>query len=474
MNFSNSLSRRIKVGIGNKEALGFTIIIIGIGIISAIKPSYTLIAVIGLALLTIGVLDPAKAFLSIGIFLIFQAAIARNMYVLGAPENLINLIKRIDEFIWVLFIGYVLFHNYKGDTWMFRKTKLEPVAFTFAAIGIISTLVNHNSLFWAFIAIFLALKGFIMYWITLNLSINKKEVILFFKAIIYILVFAAFVGILQFFRVPILQFGVSERFGLEVAHSIFAHHGIFGSLMAVGIALTIGLLLGTGEIKWAFLTIILAVGLMASSIRRSFVGLLLGLLFVFLNHKKLKVQKKYMYLSIILFIGLVAIFGQRIARITQRTEAEYSTSTQARYWLYYGAYKIIMHKPLLGEGPGKYGSFVSVLTNSNTYEKYNIVVEDNAKMDTYWANILGEYGILGFLTVILLLLILFGALSQGYRKNSESPFIRGLYIGYIILFVDYAVESFASQVYKDSLPAFILFAGIGLLVSIGKKPQETL
>lgn len=295
MNFSNNLSRRIKVEIGKKEAIAFIIFLIALGIMSAIKPPYTLIALIGLTLLITGAINPKEAFLGIGIFLIFQEAIVRNMSALGTSEEIINLIKRIDEFIWVLFIAYIVLHNYRGNTWKFRKTNLDSFAIIFVGIGIISTFVNHNSIFWSSIAVFLALKGYIIYWLSLNMKIDKQKLILFFKILIYILVISAFIGILQFFRVPILQFGVSERLGVEVAHSIFAHRGIFGTLMAVGVALSIGLKLGTGENKWTILITILLLGLIISSIRRSLVGLLLGLIFIFLNYKKLKIDKKYIY-----------------------------------------------------------------------------------------------------------------------------------------------------------------------------------
>lgn len=465
MEFPNRLSRRIEVKIGGKEAIAFIIFLLSLGIISAIKPFYTLIILIGLTLLTIGALNPKKAFLGMGIFLIFQAAIIRNMTNLGTPEEIINIIKRIDEFIWVLFIAYIALHNYMGNTWKFKKTNLDSFAIIFAGIGIISTFVNHNSIFWSLIAIFLSLKGFIMYWTTVNLNIERSKIIMFFKVVIYILIFAAFIGIMQFFRVPLFQFGESERFGLAVAHSIFAHHGVFGSLMAVGIALAIGLTLGTGEIKWLFPTILFTFGLISSSVRRSLVGLLFGLLFVFLNRKKFKIPQKYIYLFFSLFIVFLTLFGGRIGKIIESTKFEYGVSIQPRYWLYYGGYKIFKNKPLLGEGPGKYGSFISVLRKSRTYMKYDIIIDDHYKMDAYWASVVGEYGIFGLLTTIILLLILFQGLLKNFYKSNKRPFMRGLYIGFIILFIDFVIESITSPVYLNSLTQFILFAGIGFLVS---------
>lgn len=477
MDFPYRFPGRIKVEIRKKEIIVFIILLMVVGILSAIKPSYTLTSLIGLGLLTvltIGALNPPKAFLGMGIFLIFQVAIVRNMIVLGTPENMINLVKRIDEFIWLLFIVYIVLNNYRGTTWEIRKTNLDSFAIIFVGLGLISTLVNHNSLFWSLIAIFLTLKGFIMYWIAKNLKFDEQMMILFFKGIIFILVFAAFIGILQFLGIPIGVLSMSERLGIKYVPSIFAHHGIFGTLMAVGIALTIGLKLGTGDNKWTFLATILLLGLIVSSVRRSLAGLLLGLLFVLLNYKRFKISKRYIYSIAGIFTLLLVLFGGRISTVAKTTTAEYgiSGSSAARYWLYYGASQIIKNKPFFGEGPGKYGSFISVLTKSEIYEKYNIIITDDNKMDAYWPNIIGEYGLLGFIIIFFLLLILFRTLLKCYPKDDKTPFIRGLHISYIILFVDYAVESLVSPIYLGSLTAFMLFTGIGMIVSISAVNSE--
>ncbi len=462
----NDFSSSIRVGIGKKELICLVLLLFSLGIISSFNPFLTFVTLTGLILLLIGTLYPREAFLVVGIFLIFQAAIVRNMMLLGSPEEIVNFVKRADEFIWILFIAYILLHYYKGSTWELKKTQLAFPAMMLAIFGLISAFYNRSSLLWSSIAIFLGLKGFFMYWIASNINIENRKVILFFKTVIYILFFCALIGILQFMGLDILaKAGTSERLGVRVAHSIFAHHGTFGSLMAVGIALTIGLTFSTKKIKWPIFTIIMALGLIASSVRRSLLGLLFGLIFVLLNHKKFEISKKYTYASLWLFILLLTFFGGRVGMIIKGTKFEYGASIHPRYWLYFGGYKIIRNKPLLGEGPGEYGSFVSVLRKSKTYAKYGIIVEDRYKMDAYWASIAGEYGLLGLLAMVLMLVILFRTLIGNFNLSNKVSFMQGIYIGYIILFIDFLVESITSSVYLNSLTQFILFAGIGLLKS---------
>jgi len=386
------------------------------------------------------------------------------MVSLGAPEKVTNIINRIDEFIWTLFIIYIIIINYKGNTWQFKKTNLDSIAIIFVFIGFISVFLNHNSIFWSSVAIFIALKGFFMFWIAKNMSIEKNKIILFFKIFIYILVFAALIGILQFLGINILRSGTSEkRFGVEAAQSIFGHHSTFGTLMAVGVALTAGLKICTGKNKWLFLSIILFLGLIASTVRRSLIGITLGTLFVMINYKKFRIPKKYTYSFLLIAIFSSIIFYGHLTKMTESTEYEYGNTIQPRYFLYYGALEIIKNKPFCGEGPGKYGSYISVLKKSEIYEKYNIIVEDRYKLDTYWSGILGEYGILGFLTIIFLLVTIFKSLLKGYNKENNTSFISGLYIGYMIISIDFIVESIASPVYMSSLFAFIFFVGIGLI-----------
>jgi hypothetical protein len=86
-------------------------------------------------------------------------------------------------------------------------------------------------------------------------------------------------------------------------------------------------------------------------------------------------------------------------------------------------------------------------------------------MDSYWASVLWEYGLLGLLTMILFLITLFQILLNFYPKNNENPFMKGLYIGHIILFVDFTLESIVATVFIVLCSAFIFFAGIGLIIS---------
>jgi hypothetical protein len=299
----------------------------------------------------------------------------------------------------------------------------------------------------------------------MNISIERKKIIIFFKFLIIILILATFIGFLQYLGLNIFVIRGTERMGVKVVRSIFAHHGVFGSLMAFGIGLSIGLKLSTKKNYWTISTIIFAIGLILSSVRRSLIGLSFGLILLSFFSRKFEIEKKYIYGFLGGLIFLAILFGGRFAKITEATKLEYGANIAPRYWLYYGAIRIAMNKPILGEGPGKYGSFISVITKSEIYEKYGINIEDDFKMDAYWANILGEYGILGIIIMLALLISLFRILIENCQQENKNKFIKGLYIGYIIIFVDFALESLLAPVYSSSITAFLLFAGIGIIIN---------
>lgn len=459
----------MKAEVEKRTFITFCFLLTALGIISTIEPYYTLIFLVGSIILVFAALSPKEGFLITGIFLILQNAVTNNMEYLGAPETITNIVKRTDEVIWVFFLVLLLLNNFKGESWKFKKTSLDKFAIIIVFIGLISTFINSNSLLWSLPAIFLTLKGYLLFWIALNMSIDKQKLIIFYKSLIAIMLLIAFIGFLQYIRIPILTFREPERLGVRVVDSIFAHHGTFGSLMALGIALSIGLKLGTKKNGWLIASFIFSFGLIISTVRRSLVGILLALIIVLFLYKKLKVEKKYIYGFLCGFSILLIIFSVRITKISTATKYEYGANIAPRYWLYYGATRIIKNKPFLGEGPGKYGSFISVIKQSEIYEKYNIIIENNYKLDAYWASILGEYGLSGFVTMALLLLALFRNIFHFYPEDDKTPFIKGLYIGYIILFIDFFVESLMASVFTISWSAFLFFAGIGLIIGTRTK-----
>jgi len=444
-----------------------------LGFFCAINPLNTLICIFGLFFVYIFFKNIELTFLYLILYLLFQAALTFNMEVLGIPEILVTIVRRADEFIWLILVIIILLDRFRGDKWEVENTGLEKVALVFCLIGISSSLINRISIFWSIISIFITLKGVFIYWIGKNLSYDEKDIILFYKNFLKFLIILFFIGLLQYIGIQIPFLPQQSRLGVKIASSIFGHHGTFGFIMAVGFSFSLGLFLSMRKKRWLIYSIIFFVGIMLSSVRRSLIGVILGVLFVFLNYRKLKINKKYIYGGLILIVVFFGIFYNRFTKIVESTKLEYGdvASVAPRLMLYYGAYKIFQNKPFLGEGPGKYGSYVSVITKSPVYRKYGIYLT-KFFTDTYWPCILGEYGIFGLVLILLILLIIFRHLWNILKYSNMQPFLKGLAIGYNIIFIQYLAESATSQVYNDSLPAFILFSGMGILERLIEREQK--
>jgi len=439
-----------------------------LGISSALFPFYTLLSVFIIFFIFIFFYNINFAFLYMIFILMLQPVIAFNTAILGLPETIKVVVGGVDEIIWFIFFIVILLRKFNSEKWEVTTTNLELPALIFFCVGITSTLINKTSIIWSTISIILALKGIFIYWISKNLKYSANDIIIFYTNLLKFLVVVFIIGLLQYIGVEIPLIPQRFRLGVNIATSIFGHHAIFGFVMAVGFSLATGIYLSTRNKKWTMLVITFLTGIILSSVRKSLLGTLFGVLFVMLNYRRLKINKKDIYASLFALIVFFGSFYSRFSNIIEGTKSEYVSHAEInpRLWLYYGAYKILQKKPFLGEGPGTYGSYISVLKKSKIYAKYGINILDVYKTDTYWPYIMGEYGILGFISIITILLLLFKHLWSLSKINFENKFLKGIFIGYVILFVEYMFESLTMPVYNLSLTTFLLFGGIGILRSV--------
>jgi hypothetical protein len=444
-----------------------------IGFLSAVSPLYTMFCLFGLFFTFIFFKDIELTFLYLILYLLLQSTLTFNMEMLGISAVFVSIIRRADEFIWLILAVIILLYRFKGDEWKVESIGLEMPALVFCLIGISSALINRVSIFWSVISIFITLKGILIYWIGKNLNYKEEDIVLYYKSFLNLLLIIFLIGLMQYVGLDIPFLPQRSRLGVKVASSILGHHGLFGYIMAVGFSLSVGLFFGMRKKKWLIYSIIFFSGIVISSLRRSLIGIIFGVLFIFFNYRKLKINRKYIYVGLIAVVVFFGIFYNRFTKIFESTKAEYGdvSSANARYLLYSGAYKIFQNKPFWGEGPGRYGSYISIVTKSPVYRKYGINLT-KFLTDTYWPCILGEYGIFGLIIILLMLLIIFRHLWNLLQRTYISPFLKGLAIGYNIMFVQYFVEATASQVYNDSLPAFILFSGIGILEKLIEKKSS--
>ena len=452
----------------NSKIIYLLLITVLLGIFSSLNPIITLLLVILVFAIGMFIENTNYSFVYIIFFLLLQPAIAYNGETLGLSSLFLELIQRTDEFIWFFFLIIIIIKNFSKSKWEFNKSKFDIITLILIIAGMFSAIINNVSFFWAIIAIILTIKGIIIYWIARNITFNENSIVIYFNILLYFLLFCFFIGLLQYsgFNTPLLP--QTSRFDIRIASSIFGHHGVFGFIMGVASSLSIGIYLATRDKKWLILFFIFIYGILMSSVRRSLIGVSLGILLLFINYKMYGIRKKDVYIGLVIVILFTVLFSSRLSTITKSSKLEYGVNAEnvPRYLLYMGAVRIFQNKPFLGEGPGTYGSYVSVITKSKVYDKLGINFWGPFYTDTYWPYILGEYGIIGVLLILIILFILFRKILYINSFRYKNKFIKGIGLGYFILFINYLIESIVSQVYCCSLPAFILFGGFGIIESL--------
>lgn len=163
--------------------------------------------------------------------------------------------------------------------------------------------------------------------------------------------------------------------------------------------------------------------------------------------------------------------------VTPGDEDEGQRVVHAREALYRGSIAIAKDYFPLGGGLGRYGSWMSRVEYSPLYEKYGLSKINGLRpanprfaTDTFWPQILGELGVVGFLAYLLFLGTIFGALWRESGREGE-PLLRAFRLGTLLVFVQALVESLASSGFHSPSTAYLTLAAAGVVVSLAWKDR---
>jgi hypothetical protein len=151
----------------------------------------------------------------------------------------------------------------------------------------------------------------------------------------------------------------------------------------------------------------------------------------------------------------------------------------ARVALYVGSVEIAADRLPLGAGLGRYASWMSRVEYSPLYEEYGLSDIDGLgpenpvyATDTFWPQILGEFGVIGLAAYVAFLAAL------GYRLWRESGrpdggAIRILRLGAGMVFAQALVESAANAMFHSPPRVYLLFLAVGVVSSIAWRSPAT-
>ncbi len=234
------------------------------------------------------------------------------------------------------------------------------------------------------------------------------------------LTFSGFYGMSLFFVLPFLQAG-GRRFRIAVSIVLFL------LLTALVLAYARGALLASG---------------------------LTALLFV------LRRRKYILHLAIVV-IAVIVLVSLLMPDFVSRFKAAFTEhltvqAEQSRMVMWMAAWDFFLEKPILGIGPGAFHAAFEIWKPSPEFEAV-------AHAHNQYLEALSTTGLLGFVSFILILILIFRRLLESIRQEGEAnahPVLRGALYGLVFL----CLSSFFENHFADEeiFNLFSMLTGLGL------------
>ncbi len=415
----------------------------------------------------------------IGVFLLLQNLLAENS---KQWPIIYQSIKYVDEVFPILIFGLIFLSRIVQKRKLIKTNIDLPLCF-FLLFGIISSISNQVPLLINASQLLLYIKGFILFYIFSNLSINKRILRKYLHAFFWVALVIFLLGCVDFiapqqFRTITGNLTYIEYYNkIPTVKSIFTHPAVFGWFMSFAALYCFAFFMIFKKKSYLLAGIAFFLGCFLAMKAKAIIGLVAGLLIglSFLPSKKrIKIIIVLAFFTIICFI----LFWPSISELFQSKINTYVNSETymdvARNILYIKSVDIAKDYFPLGAGLGRYGSWISSLYYSPIYEQYGIskiwgMSRDmpNFIMDTFWPMVIGETGFIGFILYLGIILIFCKSLSKQIRY-SENKYIKAFQLGTLMMLIESLIESIANPVYTSPPYHFFLFGSIGICYALSK------
>lgn len=220
----------------------------------------------------------------------------------------------------------------------------------------------------------------------------------------------------------------------------------------------------SSKIKSLHLILLLALGvvnLILTVSRGGYIALAVSIIVVslFLVKKIIKPKNIAIILIILVIIGLVSVRFLNLDNAFEKFKEHalaifYGASYNERVYTFEQAQIIWQQNPIIGQGPGSFGPYLSAHPYVTPPEGWNIVNNEPLEL-------LAETGILGLLAIIVIALILIFRTIKAIRK-ANNPYLKAIAIGLLAAFLGVVVQY---QTFSILYITHIWFL-IGLMVAV--------
>ena len=471
-------------------ALAVVIVPVVVGALGLRSPFHLLVPVSGAVILAIAFIwRPAEALVVFAVVVLFYNTIA---YYASGP------IKQLDE----ISVGMITLIAFVRGAPHWRSWIWWPRDLAFAIVlvmALVSTAANGVPAEIWIPALLLVGKPIAFLYAVIWTEIRPWEIKGGLRAVLGVACVTLALGLVEVlfpaafdavFRLPVFE----ARSSLPVVKSVFVHPGQFGFFVTfVGLFLFAAFLV-TRQLRWLFLGLAFSLGTILSARRRAILALLAGLGAGFLESLRKRPSPRevvrewwpvaigvglLLVAFIPVFIGLVDLTVDRFIENPPGGQApgepdvvDSDENPAARIALYIGSVDIATDRLPLGAGLGRYASWMSRIEYSPVYEQYGLsdirgLGPENPlyATDTFWPQILGEFGVIGLAAYIAFL----ATLAYRLWRESGRPdggTLRVLRLGAGMVFAQALVESAANAMFHSPPRVYLLFLVVGAVMSM--------
>jgi putative inorganic carbon (hco3(-)) transporter len=345
-----------------------------------------------------------------------------------------------DEALLILLFVFLFFHKARNKQLSFHLTSISYPVLLFVFFGLISiSLSTEVTLSQGIEGIRSVVQSFLFFLIFLNAPLSKKHNRGLLLLILSAGAITALYGLYQYaVGVPNpphwldkdLEIGLSRAFSFLGSPNAFAAYGVL--LLPLSLAFML-----KKTYRWhhralfAAFSLLLAAGIFSSLTRAAWVALLPALVLFGVLIKKTRLM-----LGLLLILLIMASLSSPIrTRFLNLFSDQYQQKSEmgGRNYRWNLAWSIFDQSPLFGRGPGSYGGAVA----------YRAQAFQGLYVDNYYLQILSNFGFLGFLAFLWIIIEIIRnlILSAKFAQEHDKIIIYGILCGVLAFLIHNVTEN---------------------------------
>lgn len=364
----------------------------------------------------------------------------------------------------LLFLTIVIIQKrFREKKWFFHFTSLIYPLVAFAILGILSAAFSpYVSLGQSIDGLRSVIQSAWLFFILINADFNRNTLRLSLWLLLISSCVVSLYGLYQYIvGVPIppkwvdkdLEMGMKRAFSFLGSPNAFAGYSLLVTPIALGFFFQKKITPGK-KIGFMLITLCLVGGLLSTLTRAAWLAFIPAMILFGIFIK----QTKWMVSLVVLMIGLMALSPSVQKRFTNFFTDQYQKKSEigGRTYRWDLAWSLVEDRPLLGRGPASYGGASA----------YRAQAFSGLYVDNYYLEILSNYGFLGFIAFLWLILEILRNIGVFARKSypEDQPVQYGILAGII----GFLLHNLAENLWEVVPLSIIFWFVIGISKSLAE------